>query len=103
MSDHDVWRFEGMLIEAGAALQRRDVETYAIRDREFYENVAGQSGNSALIEALAQIALQIQLSGTIANANAEFAERAAHGCDDIIQAFQAGDTLLRAYRSPAIK
>jgi hypothetical protein len=53
-------------------------KTYAIRDRKFYENVAGQSGNSRY-EALARIALQIQLSGTIANANAEFAESAAHG------------------------
>jgi hypothetical protein len=36
--------------------------------------------------------LQIQLCGTITDASPEFAERAAHGCDDIIQAFKARDT-----------
>jgi hypothetical protein len=54
-----------MLIEAGAALQRGDAKTYVMRDREFYENVAGQSGNSARIEALARVAMQIQLCGTM--------------------------------------
>ena len=63
-----------------------------MRDRDFYENVAGQSGNSALIEALARVAMQIQLCGTITSVSREFAERAAHGCDDIIQAFKTRDT-----------
>jgi DNA-binding GntR family transcriptional regulator len=97
MSDRDIRRFENILFEAGAALQRGDPKAYAMRDREFYENLAEQSGNSALIEALARIALQIQLSGTIANVDAEFAERAAHGCDDIVQAFKARDTLRAAF------
>src|SRR3984893_1869741 len=78
MSDHDIRRFEDMLIEAGGALQRGDTKTYAMRDREFYENLAEQSGNSALIEALAQVAMQIQLCRAIAKVDAEFAERAAH-------------------------
>ena len=97
MSDRDIRRFEDMLIEAGAALQRGDAKTYAMRDREFYENLAEQSGNSALIEALARVALQIQLSGTIASVGPEFAERAAHGCDDIIQAFKARDAPRAAF------
>jgi DNA-binding GntR family transcriptional regulator len=59
MSDCDIRRFEDMLIEAGAALQRGDAKTYAMRDREFYENLAEQPENSALIEALARVALQI--------------------------------------------
>src|SRR3984893_265393 len=45
-----------------------------------------------VVEVLARIALQIQLCGTIASVSPEFAERAAHGCDDIIQAFKARDT-----------
>jgi len=97
MSDRDIRRFEDMLIEAGAALQRRDVKTHAIRDREFYENVAGQSGNSALIEALARVAMQIQLCGTITSVSPEFAERASHCGDDIIQAFKARDTPRAAF------
>ena len=96
-SDSDIRRFEDMLIEAGAALQRGDAKTYAMHDREFYENLAEQSGNSALIEALARVALQIQLCGTVTSAGPEFAERAAHGCDDIIQAFKARDTLRAAF------
>src|SRR6202163_1080425 len=80
MSDHDIRRLEEILIEAGAALQRGDTKTYAMHDREFYENIAKQSGNSALVEALARVALQIQLCGTIASESPEFAERAAHGC-----------------------
>jgi len=68
-----------------------------MRDREFHENLAEQSENSALIEALARVALQIQLSGTIANVGPEFAERAAHGCDDIIRAFKARDTPRAAF------
>jgi DNA-binding GntR family transcriptional regulator len=73
------------------------VKTFAIRDREFYENIAEQSRNSALIEALARFALQIQLCGTPANVSREFAERAAHGCDDIIEAFKARDTPRAAF------
>jgi DNA-binding GntR family transcriptional regulator len=73
------------------------MKTYAVRDREFYEAIAEQSGNSALIEAQARFALQIQLCGTITNASREFAERTAHGCDDIIQAFKARDAPRAAF------
>src|SRR6202795_727675 len=59
MSDHDIRRLENILADAGAALQRGDTKNFAIRDRKFYENIAEQSGNSALIEALARAALQI--------------------------------------------
>jgi|GraSoi_2013_20cm_1033751.scaffolds.fasta_scaffold00805_2 DNA-binding GntR family transcriptional regulator len=97
MSDHDILRFDNILIEAAAALQRGDAKTYAMRDRDFYENIAEQSGNSALIEALTRVALQIQLCGTIASVSPEFAERAVHGCDDIIQAFKARDTQRAAF------
>src|ERR1700675_3717927 len=45
MSDRDIRRFEDMLIEAGAALQRGDAKAFAMREREFYENIAEQSGN----------------------------------------------------------
>src|SRR5437899_10006602 len=47
MSDRDIRRFENIPIEAVVALQRGDMKTYAMRDREFYENIAEQSGNSA--------------------------------------------------------
>jgi DNA-binding GntR family transcriptional regulator len=92
MSDRDIRRFENILIEAMTALRRGDTKTYAMRDREFYETIAEQSGNSALIEALARLALQIQICGTITSVSREFVERAARGCDDIIQAFKARDT-----------
>jgi DNA-binding GntR family transcriptional regulator len=106
MSDRDIRRIENILIAAVVALQHDDVKTYAVREREFYEAIAEQSGNFALIEVLAQFALQIQLCGIITNVNGEFAERAAHGCDDIIQAFKARDTpraafLVRAHISHA--
>ena len=97
MSDHDIRRPENILIEAGAAQQRDDTKTFAIRNREFHENIAEQSRNSALIEALARAALQVQLCGTIASVSPEFAERAAHGCDDIIQAFKARDAPRAAF------
>ena len=92
MSDLDIKGFENILVEAVVALQRGDTKTYAMRDRQFYENIAEQSGNSALIEALARVTLQIQLCGTITDVSREFAERAAHGCDGIIQALKARDT-----------
>jgi DNA-binding GntR family transcriptional regulator len=97
MSDHDIGRFENTLTEAAAALQRGDTKAYAMRDQEFYENIVEQSENSALIEVLAPVALQIQLCGTITSASPEFGERAAHGCDDIIQAFKARDTPRAAF------
>jgi DNA-binding GntR family transcriptional regulator len=97
MSDRDIRRFENILIEAVVALQRGDIKTYAMRDREFYESIAEQSGNSALIEALARFALQIQLCGIITNVSREFAERAAHECYDIIQALKARDTPRAAF------
>jgi DNA-binding GntR family transcriptional regulator len=79
MSDCDIRRFENILLEAMVALQRGDMKTCAMREREFYETIAEQSGNSALIEALRQFGLQIQLCGTISAVNGEFAERAANG------------------------
>ena len=97
MSDYDIRRFEDMLSDAMVALKHGDIETYAMRDREFHESVARQSGNSALIETLARFTLQIQLCGGIANVSGEFAERAAHACDDIIQAFKARDTPRAAF------
>jgi DNA-binding GntR family transcriptional regulator len=75
MSDCDIRRFENILLEAMVALQRGDMKTYAMREREFYETIAEQSGNSALIEALRQFGLQIQLCGAISGVNGEFAER----------------------------
>jgi DNA-binding GntR family transcriptional regulator len=97
MSDRDIRRFENILIEAVVALQRGDMQTYAMRDREFCETIAEQSGNSALIEALGRFTLQIQLCGTITDPSREFAERAAHGYNDIIQAFKARDTARAAF------
>jgi len=97
MSDYDIRRFEDMLSDAMVALKQGDIETYAMRDREFHESVARQSGNSALIETLARFTLQIQLCGRIANVSREFTERAAHACDDIIQAFKARDTPRAAF------
>jgi DNA-binding GntR family transcriptional regulator len=97
MSDHDIRRLGNILAEAGAALQRGDTQNFAIRDRDFYENIAEQSGNSALIEVLARLALQIQLCGTITGVSPDYAERTAHGCDDIIQAFTARDALRAAF------
>ena len=106
MSDRDIRRFEDMLIEAGAALRRGDAKTYAMRDREFYDIVkclvTGRRGlvdelSDRIIEALARVALQIQLCGTMASVGPEFAERAAHGCDDIIQAFKVRDTPRAAF------
>src|SRR5258708_10890244 len=93
MSDRDIRRFENTLIEAVIALQRGDMKTYVARNREFCEAIAEQSGNSALIETLARLALQIQLCGTITNMSREFTERAAHGCDDSIKAFKSHDTI----------
>src|ERR1700682_3991107 len=55
MSDRDIRRLESTLLEAVVALQRGDMKTYAMRDREFYEAIAEQSGNSALIEAAARL------------------------------------------------
>src|ERR1700687_1096573 len=39
MSDRDIRRFENILIEAVVALQRGDIKTYAMRDRDFYDNI----------------------------------------------------------------
>jgi DNA-binding GntR family transcriptional regulator len=39
MSDCDIRRFENILLEAMVALQRGDMKTYAMREREFYETI----------------------------------------------------------------
>jgi DNA-binding GntR family transcriptional regulator len=97
MSDRDIEGLENILMEAVSALQRGDAKTFAMRDREFYENIAAQSGNSALIEVLARVSLQMRLCGTITNLNPEFAERTGNGGDDIIQAFKARDAPRAAF------
>jgi len=102
MSERDIRRLENLLTEAVDALQRGDMKTYAVCDREFYEAIAERSGNSALIESLARFALQIQLCGTIANVSPEFAERVAHGCDDIVQAFKARTLRALLFSSAAV-
>jgi DNA-binding GntR family transcriptional regulator len=66
--------------------------------------LANRSSNCPL--SLWQFGLQIRLCGTISNVNGEFAERTAHGYDDIIQAFKARDApraafLVRAHISRA--
>lgn len=91
MSDRDIALFERILDEAVAALRRRDMATYGARDKEFHETIAERSGNAALIETLARLALQIQLCRTIANENRDFAERAAQERDEILAAFKARD------------
>src|ERR1700724_3448910 len=67
MSDRDIRRFENILLGAVYALQRGDTKAYAIRDRQFCDAVAEQSGNSALIGALAGFTLQITLCGILTN------------------------------------
>ncbi len=91
LSDRDIARFEVILDEAVAALRLRDMEAYGARDREFHEMIAERSGNAALIETLARLALQIQVCRVIANESREFAERAAQERDDILRAFRARD------------
>jgi DNA-binding GntR family transcriptional regulator len=91
MSDRDIAQFERILDEAVAALRRRDMATYGVRDKEFHETIAERSGNAALIETLARLALQIQLCRTIANENRDLAERAAQERDEILAAFKARD------------
>ena len=104
MSDRDIGRFEMLLDEAVAALRRGDMETYGARDRAFHETIAEKSGNAALIETLARLALQIQVGRTIANESRDLAERAAQERDEIVAAFRARDiarasALMRAHIS----
>lgn len=89
--DEDLKVFERLLDEGLAALRRRDMETYAERDREFHETIARLSGNAALIETLARLDLQIQICRVIANEDKDFAERAARERDDILSALRNRD------------
>src|SRR5690606_23276897 len=58
LSDADIANFGRILDEAVAALKRRDMETYAARDREFHRTIAKCSQNAALIETLERLDLQ---------------------------------------------
>jgi DNA-binding GntR family transcriptional regulator len=91
MSDRHIARFEQILDEAVAALQRGDMVTYGTRDREFHETIAELSGSGPLVETLARLALQIQICRSIANQSRSFAERAAEERDAILQAFRSRD------------
>lgn len=90
-SDQDIALFERLLDESVTALQRRDMEAYAARDREFHETIAKRSGNAALIETLARLDLQIQICRLIANEASNFAERAAEERNQILAAFRGRD------------
>jgi DNA-binding GntR family transcriptional regulator len=61
MSDRDTKGLEPILIDGVVALQCGDLTTYVMRNRD--KNIAEQSGNAALIEALAWVELQIQHRG----------------------------------------
>lgn len=91
MVDQDIADFERLLDESVAALRRRDMETYAARDRAFHQSVARMSDNAALIETLARLDLQIQICRLIANESLDFAERAARERDEILRAFRSRD------------
>ncbi len=91
LDDTDIALFERLLNESLAALNRRDMATYAARDREFHETIARRSGNTALIETLARLGLQIQICRLIANEDRSFADRAARERDDMLAAFRARD------------
>ena len=91
MCARDIGWFEHILSEAAAALRRGDMKTCAVHDREFYEIIARQSSNVALMETRKRLARQIQLFGTIENESREFAERAEHRRQDVVEAFKAHD------------
>lgn len=88
MTDKDIAYFERVLDESVAALKRRDMETYAERDRTFHRAIAALSDNAALIETLARLDLQIQICRLIANESSDFAERATRERDEILEAFR---------------
>lgn len=87
----DIRHCERLLDEGVAALARKDMETYAARDREFHRLIAERSDNAALIETLARLDLQIQICRLIANESPDFAERAARERDEILEAFRSRD------------
>jgi DNA-binding GntR family transcriptional regulator len=102
MSDRHIMHFNQLLDDAVAALKRGDMATYGERDRAFHETIAELSGNAALIETLARLALQVQIGRTIANESKDFARRAAAERDAILAAFRKRDikkasTLMRAH------
>lgn len=102
MSDRHIMRFNQLLDEAVAALKHGDMATYGERDRAFHETIAELSGNAALIETLARLALQVQIGRTIANESKDFARRAANERDAILAAFRKRDikkasALMRAH------
>jgi DNA-binding GntR family transcriptional regulator len=87
----DIAWFEWVLDASIAALAAGDMVAYSAQDRAFHEKIAALSGNHALVEALARLALQIQLCRVIANRDRTFAERAAWERDQILAAFRTGD------------
>jgi DNA-binding GntR family transcriptional regulator len=91
MRDSDIASFEVLARKAMGALKRGDMETYAAREREFNKKIAEQSGNGPLIDALARLALQIQLCETRRNQGPGFAEQTASRLDGMMQAFKARD------------
>ncbi len=91
MSDRDIAGLERVLDEAVAALERGDMQTYGVRDREFHETIAERSDNAALIETLSRLAMQIQVCRTIANESRDLAQRAATERDEILKALRARD------------
>ncbi|KKB11279.1 GntR family transcriptional regulator [Devosia geojensis] len=88
MSDRHIEQFERILDAAVGALQAGDIQAYGLHDKEFHETISELSGNAALIETLARLALQIQVGRTIANESKVFAERAIRERDDILAAFR---------------
>lgn len=91
ISNADIKIIDQMLTESLAALKVGDLEGYAARDDEFHRLIAELSGNSALIDTLERLSLQIQTCRAIANLDAEFAEEAIAERDAILAALRARD------------
>lgn len=83
--------FERILNTTVTALQDGDMVLYGRADREFHETIASLSGNHALQDALARLALQIQMCRVVANQGNDFPARAAQERDDILQALRDRD------------
>lgn len=91
ISNADIRIIDRILSDSLEALRRGDLQTYAERDDEFHRLIAELSGNSALIDTLERLSLQIRACRAIANLNPEFAEAAVVERDAILAALQARD------------
>jgi len=91
LTDAHLVTLHGVLHEIQSALEQGDIAAYSASDRSFHSLIAHIGENDSLVEMLERLDMQITITRTIANRDAETVARTAHERSQIVAAMEQRD------------